>query len=60
MVVRHSEILIKPVDCDGELEFVDSDFSCDVLWVVYQCKKCEKKIATVQGGKHWWNFEIQP
>jgi uncharacterized protein with PIN domain len=44
-------------DCDGELEFKDSGLALDVYWVVYRCRKCGKEVWTVQGGRHWWNFE---
>jgi len=44
-------------NCDGELEYVGSDFSLDVYWIIYRCQKCGKEIWTVNGFRHWWNFE---
>jgi hypothetical protein len=61
--MRHKDLLIdasgkqRNCDCDGELRGLYADFSMDVMWIVYKCLKCGKEIWTVEGGKHWWNFE---
>lgn len=48
---------LNPKGCDGELKHATSDFQLDVYWIIYRCEKCGKYVWTVQGQRHWWNFE---
>ena len=45
-------------DCTGELAYVTSGFWDDVSWTVYRCQGCQQLIATVGGGRHWWNYVL--
>jgi uncharacterized protein with PIN domain len=36
--------------CDGELEYITSEFTMDVDWWIYRCKKCGKE---VWDGARW-------
>lgn len=60
--MRHDFIINHPhqkhkVTCNGELEHVGDAFKSDVNWVIYRCKKCGKKVVTVEGRRHWWNYD---
>jgi hypothetical protein len=46
----------KAPDCTGELDVDGDGFWDDVRWVVYKCRGCNQRIATVGGGQHWWNY----
>jgi uncharacterized protein with PIN domain len=64
-VMKHKDVMEDiagndKTTCDGELEYITSEFTMDVYWWIYRCKKCGKEVWTVQGGRHWWNFERQP
>lgn len=62
--MNHREALVdingkmrNPNGCDGELVLKGTAFGGDVYWHIYQCKKCLKKVITVGGSPHWWNYE---
>lgn len=64
--MKHNQALVdslgnlkNPDGCKGELKAVGSFFAGDVYWIVYQCQECGKKIATVNGYSHWWNYELK-
>ena len=48
-----------PPDCNGKLEYCGSAFRYDVGWSFYVCQNCGKKVATVGGSVHWWNYEVE-
>lgn len=43
-------------DCTGQLDEDNRGFWDDVNWVVYKCRGCGQRIATVGGRQHWWNY----
>jgi hypothetical protein len=46
-------------DCAGELALDGGGFWDDIRWVVYRCQVCNQRIATVGGGRHWWNYILK-
>jgi hypothetical protein len=44
--------------CQGDLLCDGGGFWDDVSWTVYKCQGCGQRIATVGGGRHWWNYVI--
>lgn len=48
----------EPPECEGEL--VDpnpNQLSSDVYWTIFTCSKCFTVVFTVEGSRHWWNYE---
>ena len=55
----HSNASKPPPECKGELVFYYNGFWSDVPWAIHQCSHCGKVVALVDGGVHWWNYEVE-
>lgn len=56
-VAMGHELKAEQSECGGDLVFSGTSDHSDVFWTVYRCNCCGRKVWTVGGGQHWWNYE---